>query len=80
MKQLASFSAKIKASFPKMAAESLNQLILEKVNENGSVDSLRLSEEINKDHQLLVGAVKSLQTLGNVSMSKKKGPFFFRRA
>eukprot|EP00112_Aurelia_sp_Birch-Aquarium-sp1_P004668 Seg1528.8 transcript_id=Seg1528.8/GoldUCD/mRNA.D3Y31 product="Phenylalanine-tRNA ligase alpha subunit A" protein_id=Seg1528.8/GoldUCD/D3Y31 len=49
-----------------MAAESLNQLILEKVNENGSVDTLRLSEEINKDHQLLVGAVKSLQTLGNV--------------
>ena len=58
-----------------MATESLNQLILEKVNENGSVDTLRLSEEINKDHQLLVGAVKSLQTLGDVSMSEK-WPFF----
>ena len=54
-----------------MAADSLNQLILEKVNEHGSVDTLKLSAEINKDHQLLVGAVKSLQTLGDVSMSKK---------
>ena len=50
-----------------MAAESLNQFLLEKIDANGTVDTLELSKECNKDHQSLVGAVKSLQTLGNVS-------------
>ena len=51
-----------------MATDSLAQFLLEKIDAQGSVDTLQLSKEYNKDHQALVGAVKSLQTLGDVSM------------
>lgn len=47
----------------------LDRIILEKVNADGSIDTLQLSKELNKDHQLFVGAVKRLQSLGNVSFS-----------
>ena len=51
----------------KMATEAISQLILQKINDKGSADTLQLSSECSKDHQIFVGAVKSLQALGNVS-------------
>ncbi len=50
-----------------MGSESLSQIILEAVDLEGAVDTFDLSKKYDKDHQLLVGAVKSLQSLGNVS-------------
>ena len=46
--------------------EDLAELILRTLGERGSVDSYQLSQEIGKDHQLLVGAIKSLQSVGDV--------------
>lgn len=48
--------------------EELTELILRTLSEKESVDSYRLSVEIGKDHQLLVGAIKSLQSVGDVRM------------
>ena len=45
--------------------------ILKYVEENGSVDTLKLSELWNEDHQKIVGIVKSLQSLGDVSAINK---------
>ena len=47
--------------------EELAEFILKVLEERGSVDTYDLSLEIGKDHQLVVGAVKSLQSLGDVS-------------
>ena len=55
-----------------MAAETLNQLLLERVDKDGSVDTLTLAVECNRDHQSLVGAVKSLQAFGNVSIKLRR--------
>ena len=46
--------------------ESLDQLILTTVDQKGSVDTAALAKEQSRDHQLLVGAVKRLQSLGEV--------------
>lgn len=48
--------------------EELTELILRNLSEKESVDSYQLSVEIGKDHQLLVGAIKSLQSVGDVRM------------
>ena len=50
-----------------MAVEGdLVQLLLRTLGEKESVDSYKLSVEIGKDHQLIVGAIKSLQSMGDV--------------
>ena len=49
-------------------ADELTELILKILEQRGSVDTYELSKEIRNDHQLLVGAVKSLQSLGDVSI------------
>ncbi|XP_054278644.1 phenylalanine--tRNA ligase alpha subunit [Macrosteles quadrilineatus] len=49
---------------------SLPELILQKVNELGSVDTLALSSILNEDHQKIVGAVKSIQSLGDVIIAE----------
>ena len=46
--------------------ESIDQFILEQVNLKGTIDTHELSKELQKDHQLYVGAVKRLQSLGKV--------------
>lgn len=48
-------------------ADQLTEVVLKTLEHRGSVDTYELSVEIGKDHQLLVGAIKSLQSLGNVS-------------
>ena len=42
------------------------QLLLHTLSEKEIVDSYELSVEIGKDHQLIVGAIKSLQSMGDV--------------
>ena len=52
-----------------MAVEGdLVQLLLRTLSEKESVDSYELSVEIGKDHQLIVGAIKSLQSMGDVRL------------
>merc|ERR1712013_588389 len=46
--------------------ENIDQLILEQVDKAGTVDTYKLSDVYKKDHQLFVGAVKRLESLGNV--------------
>ena len=50
-------------------AESVSELcgtLLQLLDDRGSIDSYEVAKELDKDHQLVVGAVKSLQALGNV--------------
>ena len=42
------------------------QLLLRTLSEKEIVDSYELSVVIGKDHQLIVGAIKSLQSMGDV--------------
>ncbi|XP_046383402.1 phenylalanine--tRNA ligase alpha subunit [Ischnura elegans] len=44
----------------------ISQRILSTINEHGPTDSIKLSALLKEDHQKIVGAVKSLQSLGNV--------------
>lgn len=44
----------------------LGEVILRSLEERGSVDSYDLSRELGKDHQTVVGAIKSLHTHGDV--------------
>ncbi len=50
-------------------AERVSELcgtLLQLLEDRGSIDSYDVAKELDKDHQLVVGAVKSLQSLGNV--------------
>lgn len=51
-----------------MAAHGeLTELILKTLEERSRLDSYELAQEVGRDHQLLVGAIKSLHSLGDVS-------------
>lgn len=50
-----------------MAGEELNELLLRRVEETGRLDSYKFSRETGREHQAVVGAVKSLSSLGDVS-------------
>ena len=52
-------------------ASELDQLILQLIDQNGSVETYSLSQQQKQDHQLFVGAVKRLQSLGDVSNAGK---------
>lgn len=43
------------------------EVVLQAVDETGEVDTLFLAKKLGVNHQSLVGAVKSLQSLGDVS-------------
>ena len=45
----------------------LSEVLLKLLAEKDSFDSYNLSKELGKDHQQVVGVIKSLQSLGNVS-------------
>lgn len=47
----------------------LSQIVLTEVGKQGEVDTLQLASSIAEDHQKIVGAVKSLQSLGDVRFS-----------
>lgn len=49
------------------------EALLQRVEKaDGDVDSLELAASLGVDHQLVVGAVKSLQSLGEVSFPGRR--------
>ena len=50
-----------------MGTQSLDRLVLEAVEERGSIETFEFATERGKDHQSIVGSIKSIHTLGNVS-------------
>ena len=52
-----------------MAEQKLNEEILRRLNEKSKLNSLDLSKELSIDHQKIVGAIKSLQSLGDIIKS-----------
>ena len=47
----------------------LGDVILQVLDKKGQLDSYSFSKETDRDHQSVVGAIKSLQSVGNVSRS-----------
>ena len=47
---------------------NVGERLLRILAERGSFNSYELSQEIGKDHQQVVGAIKSVQSLGDVSV------------
>ena len=47
-------------------SKEIDLVILKKIDTDGSVDTYKLSKELNQDHQIFVGAVKRLEALGDV--------------
>lgn len=45
---------------------ALTQRVLQYLIHTESVDTLQLAKEFEEDHQKIVGAVKSLQSLGSI--------------
>ena len=54
-------------TFTENSMADYREVVLQAVDESGEVDTLSLAKKLGVDHQVLVGAVKSLQSLGNVS-------------
>ena len=52
----------------------LGEKLLHLIAERDQVDTLDLAGELNIDHQKIVGAVKSLQSLGDVSVKDIRRP------
>jgi len=50
-----------------MGTQSLDRLVLEAVEERGSIETFEFANECGKDHQSIVGSVKSIHALGDVS-------------
>lgn len=49
-------------------ARHLADRILEYLNAHGETNSLDLADEFQEDHQKIVGAIKSLETVDDVSL------------
>ena len=50
-----------------MAAEKLTQDVLDYLDANAELDSLKYAEKVNLDHQKIIGAIKGLQMREDVS-------------
>lgn len=48
--------------------QELVELILQTLEQRGGLDSYEFSKELSREHQTVVGAIKSLQSVGNVSL------------
>ena len=46
----------------------LNEEVLKYLAQNNKLDTLKFASLLNVDHQKVIGAVKSLQALGDVSI------------
>ena len=53
-----------------MGTQSLDKVVLEALEERGSIETYEFSKELGKDHQSIVGSVKSVHALGDVSIFK----------
>ena len=49
--------------------------LLKLLAERGTLDSYDLSQELHKDHQTVVGTIKSLHSLGEVSSDMNEVPY-----
>ena len=49
------------------SSPDLPQQILDEIAKTGSIDSLAYSERVKQEHQKVIGAIKSLESLGSVS-------------
>lgn len=54
-----------------MAGQNLNQEILRIINDKNSVNTLSLAQDLNIDHQKIVGAVKSLNEFKDLIETKQ---------
>ena len=54
-----------------MSDSDLNEDILKVINIQGKTNSLKLAEKLSQDHNKVVGAIKSLQCLGDVIKSEQ---------
>ncbi|XP_072019308.1 phenylalanine--tRNA ligase alpha subunit-like [Amphiura filiformis] len=50
----------------------LGELVLQHVAKDGEITTSELAQRLQKDHQQIVGAVKSLQSLGNIIESEQR--------
>lgn len=50
-----------------MGTQSLDRLVLEAVEERGSIETFEFAKECGRDHQSIIGSVKSIHALGDVS-------------
>ncbi|EDO34480.1 predicted protein [Nematostella vectensis] len=55
-----------------MGSQSLEKLLLEEVEKNGGVDTFELAREFGKDHQIIVGLVKSIQSAGELINTEQR--------
>ena len=46
----------------------MDKLVLEALEERGSIETFEFAKELGKDHQSIVGSVKSIHALGDVSL------------
>lgn len=51
-----------------MGTQSLDKVVLEALEERGSIETYEFSKQLGKDHQSIVGSVKSVHALGDVSI------------
>ena len=45
----------------------MDKVVLEALEERGSIETFEFAKELGKDHQSIVGSVKSVHALGDVS-------------
>ena len=63
-------------------SENMAEIILQNVDQRGHINSLELANELKVDHQKIVGAIKSLQSFGEVCLNtwcKKKLPTTYQQ-
>jgi phenylalanyl-tRNA synthetase alpha chain len=52
-------------------ASDLSEKVLQYLDGHENIDTLHLAELLSVDHQKVIGAVKSLQALGDVSVAER---------
>lgn len=49
--------------------QDFEKLILEEIERTGKLNTYEFAKDLQRDHQLIVGAVKSIQSVGEVRKS-----------
>lgn len=50
-----------------MGSIDFEKLILEEIANSGSLNTSEFAKDLQQDHQIIVGAIKSIQSVGDVS-------------
>ncbi len=64
--------AQVDHIFLEISIMELAEKVLQVLSDEGSTDSLKLTSKFNEDHQKIVGAIKSLESLGDVVKTDTK--------